>query len=149
MVADDAVIAQHARRFGRDQLVCDPWHYLPILERKPGALRNGTPFREWDLPQSIQLVRDRILKQPKGDRAFVELLLMARDAGLESLEVACDLVLDGKIVTASVVMNAMRRLIAPTQPVAMNVPDMLKLEVEPLADCGRYDRLRGVSHVIH
>ncbi len=74
---------------------------------------------------------------------------MARNAGLETLEVACDLVLDGKIVTASVVMNAMRRLIAPTQPVAMNVPDMLRLEVEPLADCGRYDRLRGVSYVVH
>lgn len=149
MVADGAVIAQHARRFGRDQLVCDPWHYLPILERKPGALRNGTPFREWDLPRSIQLVRDRILKQPKGDRAFVELLLMARDVGLEPLEVACDLVLDGNVVTASVVMNAMQRLVAPMQPVTMNVPDMLKLEAEPLADCGRYDRLRGVSHVIH
>jgi hypothetical protein len=54
---------------------------LPILERKQGALRNGAPFRDWDLPQSIQLVRDRILKQPKGDRAFVELLLMAREAG--------------------------------------------------------------------
>ena len=149
VVAEGAVIAQHARRFGRDQLICDPWHYLPILERKPGALRNGTPFREWDLPQSIQLVRDRILKQPKGDRAFVELLLMARDSGLETLEVACDLVLEGNVVTASVVMNAMQRLIAPMQPVTMNVPDMLKLEVEPLADCGRYDRLRGVSHVIH
>jgi hypothetical protein len=22
---------------GRDQLICDPWHYLPVLERKPGA----------------------------------------------------------------------------------------------------------------
>ena len=62
---------------------------------------------------------------------------------------ACELVLNGKIVTASVVMNAMRRLIAPTQPITMSEPDMLKLEVEPLADCGRYDRLRGVSHVIH
>jgi len=81
IVADGTMIAQHARRFGRDQLICDPWHYLPILERKSGALRNGTPFCKWDLPQSIQLVRDRILKQPKGDRAFVELLLMARDAG--------------------------------------------------------------------
>jgi transposase len=149
VVADGRMIAQHARRFGRDQLICDPWHYLPILERKPGALRNGTPFREWNLPQSIQLVRDRILKQPKGDRSFVELLLMARDVGLETLEVACDLVLDGNVVTASVVMNAMQRLIAPMQPVTMNVPDMLKLEIEPLADCGRYDRLRGVSHVIH
>jgi len=149
VVADGTMIAQHARRFGRDQLICDPWHYLPILERKPGALRNGTPFREWNLPQSIQRVRDRILKQPKGDRAFVELLMLARDAGLEPLEVACDLVLDGDVITASVVMNAMRRLIAPSQPVTMNVPDMLKLEVEPLADCGRYDRLRGAAHVIH
>ena len=47
VVADGAVIAEHARRFGRDQLICDPWHYLPILERKPGALRNGVPFLDW------------------------------------------------------------------------------------------------------
>ena len=149
VVADGALIAVHVRRFGRDHLICDPWHYLPILERKPGALRNGTPFRDWDLPQSIQLVRDRILKQPKGDRAFVELLLMAREAGLETLEVACELVLDGNVVTASVVINEMRRLMAPLQPPTMSVPDMLKLTIEPLADCGRYDRLRGVGHVIH
>ena len=94
-------------------------------------------------------MRDRILKQPKGDRAFVELLLMARDAGLETLEVACELVLDGNVVTAAVVINEMRRLIAPQPPVTMSVPDLLKLEIEPLADCGRYDRLRGVNHVIH
>ena len=94
-------------------------------------------------------MRDRILKQPKGDRAFVELLLMAREAGLETLEVACELVLDGNVVTVSVVINEMRRLMAPLQPPTMSVPDMLKLTIEPLADCGRYDRLRGVGHVIH
>jgi hypothetical protein len=149
IVADGAVIAQHARRFGRDQLICDPWHYLPILERKPGALRNGVPFREWELPIAIQLVRDHILKQPKGDRAFVELLMMAREVGLEPLQVACELVLDGNVVTAPVVLNEMRRLIAPDQPTMLNVPDMLKLQIEPLADCGRYDHLRGVSHVLH
>ena len=132
VVADGTLIAHHARRFGRDQLICDPWHYLPILEQKPGALRNGMPFQEWDLPIAIQLVRDHILKQPKGDRAFVELL-----------------VLDGNVVTASVVLNEMRRLIAPGQPIMLNVPDMLKLQIEPLADCGRYDHLRGVSHVLH
>ncbi|HEY4975677.1 MAG TPA: IS21 family transposase [Steroidobacteraceae bacterium] len=149
IVADGAVIAEHARRFGRDLLICDPWHYLPVLERKPGALRNGVPFREWDLPAPIQLVRDHILKQPKGDRAFVELLLMAREVGLEALEVACELVLDGNVVSASVVMNEMRRLVAPAQPILLNVPDMLKLQAEPLADCGRYDHLREVSHVLH
>jgi hypothetical protein len=31
----------------------------------------------------------------------------------------------------------------------LNVPDMLKLRLEPLADCGRYDHLREVSHVLH
>ena len=137
IVADGMVIAEHARRFGRDLLICDPWHYLPILERKPGALRNGLPFREWALPPAIQLVRDRILKQPKGDRAFVEFLLMAREFGLEPLQVACELVLDGHVVTASVVMNEMRRLVAPVQPKGVTVSNMLKLQTEPLADCGR------------
>jgi hypothetical protein len=149
IVADGAVIAEHIRRFGRDILVCDPWHYLSLLERKPGALRNGVPFLEWDLPIAIQLVRDRILKQPKGDRGFVELLIMARDAGLEALQVACELVLEGNVITAAVVMNEMRRLISPAPPEMLNIPGMLKLQREPLADCGRYDHLREVSHVIH
>jgi hypothetical protein len=120
-----------------------------LLERKPGALRNGVPFREWDLPIAIRLVRDRILKQPKGDRAFVELLMLAREFRLEPLQVACELVLDGNVVTAAVVLNEMRRLVAPGAPAVLNVPDMLKLQTEPRADCGRYDRLRGVSHAIH
>ena len=71
------------------------------------------PFREWDLPVAIQLVRDRVLNQPRGDRGFVELLIMARDAGLEVLQVACELVLEGNVVTAAVVMNEMRRLVSP------------------------------------
>ena len=149
IVTDGAVIAEHKRCFGRDQLICDPWHYLPVLERKPGALRNGAPFQSWDLPASVQRVRDHILKQPKGDRAFVELLMMAREFGLDVLEVACDLVLNGAVVNASVVLNEMRRLIAPAQPILLNVPDMLKLQIEPLADCGRYDHLRGGDHVHH
>lgn len=149
IVADGAVVAEHARRFGRDQLICDPWHYLPILERKPGALRNGVPFQQWDLPTAIRLVRDRILKQPRGDRAFVELLMMAREFGLEPLQVACELVLDGNVITAAVVLNEMRRLVAPSTPAMLNVPDMLKLQTEPRADCGRYDHLREVSHAIH
>jgi transposase len=149
IAADDHVIATHPRRFGRDALVCDPWHYLPILERKPGALRNGVPFREWDLPVAIQLVRDRILRQPKGDRGFVELLLMARDTGLEPLEVACELVLQGQVVTAAVVMNELRRLTAPQRASMPDAANLLTLQIEPLADCGRYDNLRGAGHVLH
>ncbi len=94
VVAQNAVIAAHQREFGRDQLICDPWHYLPVLDKKPGALRNGAPFVAWDLPQSIQQVRDRILKHPKGDRAFVELLMLAGEAGPDALNEACELELE-------------------------------------------------------
>ena len=147
IVADGEVIAEHVRRFGSEQLICDPWHYLPVLEKKPGALRNGAPFVEWDLPVPIQLVRDRILKQPKGDRAFVELLLVAREVGIETLGVACELTLECGIVTAAVVMNELRRLTAPARPAEINMPDQLRLQVEPLADCSRYDHLRGGQYV--
>lgn len=147
IVAEGSVIAEHGRRFGRDQLICDPWHYLPVLEKKPGSLRNGAPFLEWDLPAPIRVVRDRILKQPKGDRAFVELLLVAREVGLESLQVACELALECGVVTAAVVMNELRRLTAPPRPGEISLPDQLRLQVEPLADCSRYDHLRGGQYV--
>lgn len=147
IVAEGKVIAEHARRFGRDQLVCDPWHYLPVLERKPGALRNGVPFLAWDLPVPIQMVRDRILKQPQGDRAFVELLLVAREVGLDPLQAACELTLELGVITAAVVMNELRRLTAPPRPNAISLPDQLRLRVEPIADCGRYDHLRGSQYV--
>ena len=149
IVHEGETIAVHPRRFGRDGLICDPWHYLPVLEKKPGALRNGAPFLDWDLPPAIRTVRDRLLKQPKGDRAFAELLLMARDAGLEPLQVACELTLDSGVITGAVVMNELRRLVAPNRPEVLEVPDRLQLQTEPLADCARYDALRGGAYVLH
>jgi len=148
IVAQGAVIAAHPREFDRDQLICDPWHYLPVLEKKPGALRDGAPFVAWDLPKPIQAVRDRILKQPKGDRAFVELLMLAGEAGLDALTVACELALESGVVSAPVVMNELRRLIAPLIPVmAINVPDGIALMIEPVANCQRYDYLLGAANV--
>lgn len=147
VVAEGAQIAEHARCFGRDQLICDPWHYLSVLEKKPGALRNGAPFVEWDLPAAIQQVRERLLKQPRGDRAFVELLLVAREVGLDALQVACELALECGVVNGSLVMNELRRLTAPARPVQLELPAQLQLRIEPLADCGRYEQLRSGQYV--
>ena len=47
---NDAVVADHPRQFRRDQIVYEPWHYLPVLVRKPGALRNGAPSRTGTCP---------------------------------------------------------------------------------------------------
>jgi len=152
MVANEDVVADHPRCFGRGQLICDPWHYLPVIERKPGALRHGAPFVQWDLPVPIQVVRDRMLRQDKGDRAFVDLLLMARElgeSGLETLEVACDLTLQSGVICSAVVVNAMQRLTEASRPQKLESAgaSIPQLTLEPVADCSRYDSLRGVTYV--
>src|SRR5664279_3482004 len=43
---DDKMVADHPRQFRRDRIIYDPWHYLPVLMKKPGALRNGAPFKD-------------------------------------------------------------------------------------------------------
>jgi hypothetical protein len=106
----------------------------------------------WDLPVAIKVVRDRILKQDKGNRAFVDLLLMARDLGataLDALEVACDLTLQTGVISAAIVLNEMRRLTESAQPKALvDTPASTPvLTLEPVADCSRYDSLRSVRHV--
>jgi hypothetical protein len=47
---DGRIVGRHRRVFGRSQTVYDPWHYVPVLARKPGALRNGAPFQDRVLP---------------------------------------------------------------------------------------------------
>ncbi len=39
---DGRVVGEHPRAFGRDRTVYDPWRHVPVLARKPGALRSNT-----------------------------------------------------------------------------------------------------------
>lgn len=144
VVAEGRIIAEHVRNFGRERLILDPWHYLPVLERKPGALRHGAPFQGWALPAPILAVKERLLKQPQGDRAFVEVLLALREHGSEILTVACDLALEHRTVTAPVILNHVARLVAPPPPLS-TVVTALMLKEAPAANCARYDALRGRS----
>ena len=63
----DEVIADHPRFFGRDRTVYDPWHYLPVLVNKPGALRNGAPFQDWDLPPALARLRRKLGSDDDAD----------------------------------------------------------------------------------
>jgi hypothetical protein len=69
---DGRMVGLHRRVFGRGETVYDPWHYVPVLARKPGALRNGAPFQDWVLPAAIERVRRRLRQSHDGDRQMVE-----------------------------------------------------------------------------
>jgi len=140
---DGERVAEHARRFGRHQTVYDPWHYLPVLARKPGALRNGEPFRAWDLPDALGEVRRRLAAHPDGDRQFVAILSAVPEAGLEAVEGACAAALAAGLHSADAVLNLLARGREPEPPAPALTPASLTLGLAPAADCARYDGLRA------
>lgn len=144
-MAEDQLIATHPRSFTRERLILDPWHYLPVLLRKPGALRHWLPFREWQLPAPIVVVRDYLMKTPQGDRAFVEVLQAIRDYGLDVVSTACSLVVEHRTISAAIILNHVYRLSSPVRETSY-VATTLQLNTLPIADCQRYDRLLGGHH---
>ncbi len=82
---DGRIVAEHQRSFGRGETVYDPWHYVPVLVRKPGALRNGAPFKDWVLPAAIERVRRKLAGADDGNRQMVDILNAARPTDCRQL----------------------------------------------------------------
>jgi transposase len=139
---DGRVVGDHPRAFGRDQTVFDPWHYVPVLARKPGALRNGAPFKNWVLPNGLDRVRRKLAGVDDGDRQMVTILTAVLSDGLSAVEAACQEALREGVHSADVIINILARQREPTAVITVITPDALKLRYEPTADCARYDTLR-------
>jgi transposase len=142
---DGAIVAEHRRRFGRGETIYDPWHYVPVLARKPGALRNGAPFKDWLLPASLERVRRKLKGSDDGDRQMVKVLSAVLSDGLAAVEAACAEALAGGVYSADVVLNILSRRREPGPAPTILTPAALQLRHLPLADCARYDSLRRTS----
>jgi hypothetical protein len=144
VVADDRIVARHDRLSNAGETRYDWQHYIPLLQRKPGALRNGAPFA--DMPEPLQRLRRGLLRNPGGDRVMAQVLAIVLTAGLDAVLVAVELALEagppGKVSVEHVV-NVLGRLNAA--PVPQTAATHLKATVPPLADTARYDRLRTDS----
>ena len=112
------MVADHPRHFRRDQIVYDPWHYLPVLVRKPGALRNGAPFKDWDLPVGLAQVRAKLKSHADADRQFVKVLGAVLDHGLAAVETACAEALEAGIASGDVILTVLARKRQPAAPPA-------------------------------
>lgn len=147
MILDGRLLAEHARQFGRGKMAFDPWHYLPVLERKPGAIRNGAPFKNWELPEALLKARMSLERFSDWDRQFVGILCAIPTYGLCAVASACESALAMKTMTKDVVLNLLSRTPQEETELPVDLPGRLRLRNEPTADCGRYDALLGVvSH---
>ena len=64
IAADDMIVARHPRLSDRGHICCDWQHYIALIQRKPGALRNGAPFA--DMPAPLLRLRQGLMRVEGG-----------------------------------------------------------------------------------
>jgi hypothetical protein len=138
---DGRIVGEHPRKYGRGEIAYDPWHYVPVLARKPGALRNGAPFKDWVLPAALERVRRRLAGTDDGDRQMVAILSAVLTDGLPAVEAACAQAISEGVHSSDVIINILARRRDPGPVAPIFTPDALKLQHAPVADCARYDQL--------
>jgi hypothetical protein len=144
IVAGDAVVASHDRLSARDRVGYDWQHYIPLVMRKPGALRNGAPFA--DMPAPLQQLRAGLLRHSGGDKVMAQVLAAVPVAGLDAVLVAVELVIESGALSVEHVLNVLARLNA--SPLPAGVQTSLQLNEAPLANTSRYDNLRDADCVV-
>jgi transposase len=140
---DGRAVAEHARHHGRGETIYDPWHYVPVLARKPGALRNGAPFKDWVLPAALERVRRKLAGSHDGDRQMVAILATVLTDGLPAVEAACAQAMSEGVHSSDVIINILAHQRDPGPVATILTPDALTLRHAPAADCARYDQLRS------
>jgi len=78
-------IARHQRSYEREDMVFDPLHYLPLLEKKVGAFDQAAPLQGWVLPDGFASLR-RLLETrmgKAGKREYVQVLRLLETFDLE------------------------------------------------------------------
>ena len=147
VAAEGQMLCEHRRVIDRrhdtiGHTVYDWRHYLAVLQRKPGALRNGAPFVE--LPAAFRQLQAALLKQPGGDREMVEVLALVMHHDEQAVLTAVELALEAGVPTKMHVLNVLHRLLdSKAAPPPVTAPQALRLVLEPLANVKRYDDLRA------
>lgn len=148
MATEGQEIAQHERHFDRrhhgGKTIYDWRHYLAVLQRKPGALRNGAPFQE--LPEAFKRLQALLGKRDGGDREMVEILALVMHHDEQAVLTAVELALESGMPSKLHILNLLGRLTEASPPAPVHTSGHLVLSVEPQANVIRYDNLRGIRH---
>ena len=147
VAAEGNILCEHVRVIERShnklpRTNYDWRHYLAVIQRKPGALRNGAPFVE--LPPAFRQLQDHMLRRPGGDREMVDILALVLHHDEQAVLTAVELALAEGVPTKTHVINLLHRLIdgKTIGGPDLDTPQTLVLRREPRANVERYDGLR-------
>jgi transposase len=155
VAAEGRIVCEHARIFARSHnrnsgaTVYDWRRYLAVIQRKPGALRNGAPFAE--PPPAFRALQQRMLKTPGGDREMVDILALVLQHDEQAVLTAVELALEAGAPTKTHILNLLHRLVdgKPLDAPSVKPPNALTLTTEPQANVERYDALRKPREARH
>lgn len=140
-------IAKHPRVDGVGDPICDFWHYLPVLRRKPGAFNNAIPVRQARFAEEVGAVLRALEERHGEDRRrahseFLSVCALAVDVEPVRWRAACAAALARGEVSAAGVRAALHGepLVKPT-PAAVRLPERLAAVAVPAGDVGQYSRL--------
>ncbi len=108
VAAEGNILCEHPRIIERShdkppRTIYDWRHYLAVIQRKPGALRNGAPFLE--LPVAFRQLQDQMLRRPGGDREMADILALVLHHDEQVVVRAVELALDQGVATKTHVLN--------------------------------------------
>ncbi len=148
VAAEGNILCEHVRVIQRShklppQTIYDWRHYLAVVQRKPGALRNGAPFLE--LPIPFRQLQEQMLRKPGGDREMVDVLALVLHHDEQAVLTAVEMALAAGVPTKTHVLNLLHRLVdgKVVGGPPLDTPQALILPREPKANVERYDGLRA------
>ena len=148
VAAEGNILCEHPRVIQRShqlppRTIYDWRHYLAVLQRKPGALRNGAPFLE--LPPAFRQLQGQMIRKPGGDREMVDILALVLQHDEQAVLTAVELALAEGVATKTHVLNLLHRLVDAkvVGGPSLDTPQALALRREPSANVARYDSLRS------
>ena len=116
VAAEGQILCEHSRIIDRShptggQTIYDWRHYLAVIQRKPGALRNGAPFTQ--LPDAFKQLQSQLLRRPGGDREMAEILALVLQHDEQAVLCAVELALEAGVATKTPVVKVLAQRSAP------------------------------------
>jgi hypothetical protein len=140
-------MARHLRTPGPGEPVVDFWHYLPVLQRKPGAFDQALPVRQTRFPKEAEELLLALEERWGGDRRqahkeFLAVCTLHRQVDQVRWRAACATALARGEVSAAGVRTALEGR-AATRALVAELPEVWSAIEVPAGDPSQYQRLLG------
>ena len=146
----DQVVASHQRCYHRGRDVMDPYHYLPVLLRKPRAFHQARAVRSYPWPptfrQALTFLEERH-PDGRGVKEFLRILTLKEQVGEERLGRALELALQYRCVAVDAIRHLLHQMESTWQPpLPLDLASLgLPAPRVPLADPSQYNRLLSIA----